>query len=164
MGLEAALAVFQVVGGIQAQRESNKQAANVRAEAARQSRLAREEAERQARAEARENIELEKRQKLSFLKSGVALEGSPLLLMSETRREGQENVGNILESGRTRQESILRSGQLQSDQLRSSGRQAFIGGLTGAGSTASGGGFGSFGFGSNTGAGGNIPAPAIPPR
>lgn len=122
IALSVLSSVGAVVGGIQQSKEASKQA-----------KLAQREAELQARAEARENIFLEKRQKLAFLKSGVSLEGSPLLLLAETRRMGGENIQAIITSGSTRASSI-----------RASGRQALIGGLTkGIGTAASG--FSSFG-------------------
>lgn len=124
MGIETALLIAAVasaagsaIGGIQQSREARSQANK-----------ASEEAELQSRAEARETIKLEKQQKLAFLKSGVALEGSPLLLLSETKRKGKENIEAITESGRVRASSI-----------RASGRGALISGLTSAAGTAAGG-------------------------
>jgi len=133
MGLETATLIAiastvsagaAVAGGIQQSREAQKQAQRTQ-----------QETELQARAEARENIGLEKRQKLAFLKSGVALEGSPLLLLAETRRRGQENVGAISQTGRGRAKGIA-----------ASGRQALIGGFAQGLGTAAGG-FSGFGGG-----------------
>lgn len=143
----AVSAISAVVGGIQQKKAADKQASATRAEAQRQANLRQEERESQARVEARENIQLEKRQKLAFLKSGVSLEGSPLLLLAETRRVGGENVEAIIKSGQTEATSLLRGGESQAAALKSSGRLALIGGLTGGLTTAAGG-FG--GFGSNT--------------
>jgi len=105
-----------VAGGVAQSKESGRQA-----------KIAQQQSEAQARSEARSNIALEKRQTLAFLKSGVALEGSPLLLLAETRREGGKNVENILEGG------VQTAGS-----LRASGRSALIGGLTSAAGTAAG--------------------------
>lgn len=117
-GLSAVSALASVAGGVQQRSEANKQA-----------KLAGQEAEDRARLEARENIELEKRQKLAFLKSGVAIDsGSPLLVMEEDKRRGEENVDAILGTGANRAAS-----------LRSSGRSALIGGITkGIGTAAQG--------------------------
>ena len=131
MGIETATAALilsgvsaagAVVSGIQQSKEADRQA-----------KIAQQQSEAEARSEARSNIALEKRQKLSFLKSGVALEGSPLLLLEETRREGGKNVENVLAGGIN-----------QAQSLKASGRQALIGGIaSGVGTAASG--FASFG-------------------
>jgi len=108
-----------VIGGIQQKNAADDQAA-----------AAQKESELRARAEARENIALESRQRVAFLNSGVSLEGSPLLVLEESRRRGSENVG-----------SILQSGQTQASSLRASGRSALIGGIGKAAQT----GFSAFG-------------------
>ena len=117
IGIETALligsAVASIGGGISQASEARSQAKS-----------AQEQAEVQARATAREAIDVEKRQKLSFLKSGVALEGSPLLILAETREKGLENVEAIQGQGRQQAKSILRGG-----------RSALIGGLTSAAQT-----------------------------
>lgn len=101
-----------ILGGIQQQEAYEDQA-----------KIQEQQAEEQARQLARENIQLEKAQKVAYLSSGVSLEGSPLLVMAEDRRIGQENIQNTLETGRT-----------QASSLRKSGRQALIGGLVGGAS------------------------------
>lgn len=125
------------LGGIQQSKAASAQASATNAEAARQAALQQQEADLSARAETRENIKLEKRQKLAFLKSGVSLEGSPLLLLDETRQKGGENVDAILRSGQTAATGTLARGGLRSAELKSSGRQALTSGLTsGAGTLA----------------------------
>ena len=125
-----ASAAGTVIGGLQ-QRGAAKAAAKATSiEAQRQADLVQEERELQARSEARQNIELEKRQKLAFIKSGVSFEGSPLLILAETERKGAENVEAILRSGRTQATGLLAEGALRSSQLKASGRQALISGLT----------------------------------
>ena len=119
-----------IIGGIQARGVAEQQASDTRAEAQRQAGLRQEEREQQARLEARENIQLEKRQKLAFLKGGVSLAGSPLLLLAETRRVGGENIEAILKTGRTEATSLLTQGAFQARGLKATGRQALIGGLT----------------------------------
>ncbi len=123
-------AAGSILGGIQARGAAEQQAADTRAEAQRQANLRQEEREQQARLEAREGIELEKRQKLAFLKGGVSLAGSPLLLLAETRRIGAENIEAILKTGRTEATSLLQAGAFQARGLKTTGRQALIGGLT----------------------------------
>ena len=128
--LSAVSTAGAVVGGIQQRGAAKAAAKATTAEAQRQADLVQEEREIQARSEARQNIELEKRQKLAFIKSGVAFEGSPLLILAETERKGTENVEAILRSGRTQATGLLAEGALRSAQLKASGRQALISGLT----------------------------------
>lgn len=131
--LSGVSAVSSIIGGFQQSREAEEQA-----------RLARADAEARARAEARDAIEFEGRQKLAFLKSGVALTGTPLAVLAETRSRGLENVRNVIDSGERTASSI-----------RTRGRSALIGGLTeGIGTLA--GGIGSISPSS--------PTPPIPPR
>lgn len=115
--LVAVAAGGQVLGGIQQSREANRQAD-----------IAQEEAELRARSEARQAIDFEKGQKLAFLKSGVALSGSPLLVLAETRTRGTQNV-----------REILRGGETQAKSFRASGRQALLSGFTSGARTAAGG-------------------------
>lgn len=107
--LSGVSAVSSIIGGIQQSKEADKQAE-----------LARLDAEARAREEARIALEFEERQKLAFLKSGVQLEGSPLLVLAETRRKGLENVQNVLDTGAARASAIS-----------SAGRQSLFSGLTG---------------------------------
>lgn len=84
-----------------------------------------ERTEAQARQRVRDTMELEKEQQLRFLKSGVSLEGSPLLVLAETRDIGAEDTQNILEAGRQ-----------ERNQIMSQGRGALFSGLTQAAGTA----------------------------
>ncbi len=106
------------------QAEYAAQAAESRAveqerQAAREARLTQEDAE-----------DFRKRQKVSFLASGVTLEGSPLLIMEETRTRGAENVNEILRAGSAGASAVRQEGRMQAQSIRSSGRQAFTSGLT----------------------------------
>jgi len=122
MGLETAVILkgistaASIVSGIQQFSQANKQ-----------SKRAQEEAEARAREEARANIEFEGRQKLAFLKSGVSLEGSPLLVLADTRERGQQNIQNIIDSGEARASAI-----------RGAGRNALFGGFAQGLGTAAG--------------------------
>lgn len=82
-------------------------------------------------------LDTERRQKLAFLSSGVTLEGSPLLVMEETRRKGLDNIDEILKGGAAAQSTARLEGRIQADNLRASGRQAFSSGITTAGQTLS---------------------------
>lgn len=153
MGLETIALVATIAGSVGSFIQGQKAAGAAESAAAQQAANAQQEAEATARREARENIALEKRQKLAFLKSGVSLEGSPLLLLQETREQGEENVEAILRSGQTQQQAIIGSGVTTAGQARASGRQALLGGLSGISS-----------FGGSSGSGiSGIPIPGRKP-
>ena len=71
----------------------------------------------------------ERRQKLAYLSSGVSLEGSPLLIMEETRRKGAENVDEILKSGNAAAGAIMQEGYNTKTALNLKGRDAFSSGI-----------------------------------
>ena len=125
-GLSAASSLF---GGVSANRESQRQAVTAQAEANLR-------AEETARAGAREaqfvGMEAEsvrRRQKLAYLKSGVDLEGSPLLMMEATRRNGLDNVEETLRASKSTAGAQVVEGRARASQLKSSGRQAFMSGI-----------------------------------
>lgn len=122
-------AASSLMGGMSAQKQSNKEAVTAQAEANLR-------AEETARASAREaqfvGMEAEsvrRRQKLAYLKSGVDLEGSPLLTMEATRQAGIDNVEEVLRSGGKTAGSQVVEGRARASALRSSGRQAFMQGV-----------------------------------
>lgn len=124
------------VAGGQQQRSAAKRQANQvlgasMVQAQESSRIAAKEAaiEREASEDA------VRRQKLSYMKSGVDLEGSPLLMMEATRQRGARNVDEILSAGGARGSAIQSEGRMAADNYRSAGRQAFMSGLGSAVST-----------------------------
>lgn len=127
IGLTAASIVTQVVGGA-ATRDAAKKEAGFQET---QGRIAQAEAEETAENVSEENRKFKARQKLLFLKAGVTLEGTPLLILQETEEEGQEEVEAI----RRRGEAQLTLSQQQAEITRSRGRAAFIGGIAGATAT-----------------------------
>lgn len=74
----------------------------------------------------------ERRQKVAYLASGVTLEGSPLLIMEETRRKGAENVDEILRAGQAASGALMVEGYNQKSALKAKGRDAFMSGIGGA--------------------------------
>jgi len=133
-GLSAASSLF---GGVSANNEAKRQAVTAQAEANLR-------AEETARAGAREasfvGMEAEsvrRRQKLAYLKSGVDLEGSPLLMMEATRRNGLDNVEEVLRSSSSTAGAQIQEGRAKATALKSSGRQAFMSGISGAGTALS---------------------------
>ena len=126
-----ASATSSVVSGIQQKRAAENEAELVE----QQGRLAQEEADLNAIRQSTENRRFRKKQKLAFLSSGVSLEGSPLLLLEETRVESATEVAAIRRKGIAQRNLALARAQL----LRNQGRAAFIGGIVGGvGSLASG--------------------------
>lgn len=104
-----------------------------------QAQLALDEAAYEAEAKAREVRKFRAEQGLAFRKSGVTLEGSPLLILEETRRLGAMEVDFMMKRGRaqadflvtraTNQASIARQ---KASNLERQGRSALLGGLFGA--------------------------------
>lgn len=80
-----------------------------------------------------QNIKFRKRQKLAFLKSGVVLAGSPLLILEETRREGAKEVEAIKKRGQAQ----FRLSNQRAEISRLSGRASLISGIGGAFNTVS---------------------------
>ena len=69
-------------------------------------------------------------QKMSYLKSGVQLEGSPLDVLDETARTASENISAIRAQGEAEATKLTS----QARQVKNAGRAAVIGGLTKAAS------------------------------
>lgn len=85
----------QIFSGIEAQKAADAEASLQRQQGEILSLEANEEA---ARIE-RNAASLRKRQKILFLKSGVSLEGSPLLILEETQREAQKEADAVRKRG-----------------------------------------------------------------
>jgi len=146
MGVETALIAAAVVsagasvaGGISADKASKKEANLLNDQAA----LAQSEAQAEAKRRANEVRKFHRKQALAFTKNGVTLEGSPLLVLDETLREGQEEVDAIVRQG-TAQAKYYRE---SAAQARNKGRAALIGGIGSAASSA----IGAYGIGKSAG-------------
>jgi len=122
MGIETALLVGgaalagggQVFSGMEKQKASKEYAGQIEDDAARQAQMIREEA-----------IKTSKKQKLSFIKSGIDITaGSPIMMLADTKAKGEREAGFIQQ----------RAGK-QAKSVRKAGRNAFISSLLGAGST-----------------------------
>ncbi len=87
-----------------------------------QANLASEEAERDALRTEQEGEQFQAKQKLSFLKSGVSLQGSPLLTLAETGEETGEQAAAIRRRGGA-QRTFLRR---QAQQARGRGRASVL--------------------------------------
>jgi len=119
--------VAQVFSGIQANKAAQSQA---RAQE-NQSQITLNESIVEAKRIDRENRIFKKRQKLAFLKNGITLEGSPLLVLEETRKLGKEEVASILRSGRAKSQFLFS----EAKTIRRQGRAQLIGSALGGIST-----------------------------
>jgi len=139
MGMVTALAAVAaasgIYGGIQAQKEGDKQARLAESAAAERATETRRQTERSAEIEQRNIDQTEDRQRLNYLASGVTLEGSPLLKLEETRRLGAENIDEIQKAGEAGAKAQLTEGRTRAQAAKSTGRQALISGITGAAGT-----------------------------
>lgn len=120
MGIETMFLIsagLSVAQGFMQYREQKKadKAARQRSEA--EARLMEQDAERAALEEKRLAEKERRRQKMAFLKSGVTLEGSPLLVMEETRRKGEENVKNVRDSAKARANLVRQEGSVSRANL-----------------------------------------------
>lgn len=131
-GLGVLSGVSSVFGGLQGYSAGQEQASL----AVSQANLAGQEQARlsfkEAQAEKERSSEAERRQKLAYLASGVSLEGSPLLILEETRRKGSENVDEILRSGAAGASASAIEGRIAAKQYKTSGRDALMKGILGA--------------------------------
>lgn len=117
MGIETALAASvligagsSIIGGIEKRNEAKDQASLVIQESNVQAQQELDDADRFARG-----------QKMSYIKSGVLLSGSPLLVMADTYNKGAKNAANIRSSGASK-----------AQLLRKQGSAAFTQGVVGA--------------------------------
>ena len=130
--LAAAQGVMSITQGMAQQNAYKQQANNATATANLQAKEQVRQSFKEAEVEKANAKDFERRQKLSYLASGVTLEGSPLLIMEETRRKGAENVDEILRSGTAAYGATIQEGRNAASTLKAQGRQAFTSGLTNA--------------------------------
>lgn len=121
--------ISSIMGGMAGSNEANYQgelaAQQAESRAIEQERIA----AREARLTQEESDEARKRQKVAYLASGVTLEGSPLLVMEETRSRGAENVNEILQSGSAAANSARAEGRIEASKYKASAREEFSSGL-----------------------------------
>lgn len=115
--LAIAAAVAKLGGGLAALSESNEQAKLARAEARRNAKIEADAVRKQLG----ENY-------AQLAKSGVSLQGSPLLVLEENIKVGTENV-----------QDILRQGKARADEIKASGRAALFSSIASAGGSLAGG-------------------------
>lgn len=110
---------MQVAQGISQYSQQKKADKAARAAAEQQAALMEKDSEIAANAELAEAERHRRMQKMLFLKSGVTLEGSPLLVMEETRAKGEENAKNVREGGQARADLTRQQGSVKRASLTS---------------------------------------------
>ncbi len=123
-------ALSSVMGGMQQQTAANDQSEQVLASATMAGRESARQAASQAGREKESSERTRRAQKLTYLSSGVSLDGSPLMMMEKTRQTGLDNVDEILSSGASASTSALAEGRIKAQSLKSQGRQAFMSGIS----------------------------------
>lgn len=115
---------------------SSKSAAGVEAQLMRdQGALSRQEAEREAQLHERSGHKFVERQTMAYAKSGVLpTEGSPLLILDETRRAVKEEASAM----RSRGLAIQRLYGLKANSVSNAGRNALLGSIGSALATGAG--------------------------
>lgn len=127
---------LSVGGGIVAGQQQKKAASQNASLQEQQASLALDEAQTNAGIVADDRRNILKRQALAYTKSGVALEGSPLLVLENTRSKSQQEVDSIVKSGAAQ----YKLGMANASTTRAAGRAAltssYIAGIGQIGSTA----------------------------
>lgn len=116
--ITATLFAFQAISAVKGFVDQNKAAkAQKRANAAsmaaaqEEARLTREDAANAALQEKKEAARVRGQQIAAFLKSGVTLDGSPLLVASDTEEQGNRNAQNTIDNAESRARSLILRGQ-----------------------------------------------------
>lgn len=117
-------AAGQIFAGI-----NQKKAADAEADLQReQGVIASQEAQAESQRVANSRRKFRKKQKLAFLKNGVTLAGSPLLILEETIRESQAEVNAIARRGSAQAQLAFKRAAI----TENTGRAALLSGVFGA--------------------------------
>lgn len=147
MGVGALLAV--AIGASVTQGVLANQAARAQSKALEdEGDLLRQESEVEARRLREQTRKNEARQRLSFLKNGVSVAGSPSLVLQETLTEGEDVARSVEGRGR----NLRERSRAQAGVSRGQGRSALVSGLGNAAALSA---FGSAGASSGGGGGGS---------
>lgn len=126
MGIETLLIVAIATQAISTVTSGITSYANSKSEAAAQesqAELIKLESDVEADRVAKANAKFKQRQKMLFIRSGISLAGSPLLILEETERESQQEVSAIRARG-TAQQAL---GFAQAQQTKNIGRAKLVG-------------------------------------
>ena len=107
MSFNNSAAALQVLSGLLANRASRREAKAQK----KQGNLAVEESEIQAQRQQKEGQRMQARQSLAFLKSGVSLQGSPLLVLKDTQEETNFQADATRRSGSARRRLLRDTAQ-----------------------------------------------------
>lgn len=140
MVLAGISAASSIMGGIEQKKAADQQAEYATATANMQAKEQARVSVQQAQAEREQAETARRRQKIGYMKGGVSLEGSPLLIMEQTRLRGQRNAEEILASGAAGSTAARTEGRIAAENYKASGRQAFMEGIGRAAQT----GYGAF--------------------
>lgn len=122
MGIATALAIGSLAVGAgsavmsysqsrKAEKQQRRANAAAMAAAEEEARLMREDAAYAAGKEREEAAKLRSRQLALYLKSGVTLDGTPMLVASDTTEEGEENAQNLIANAESQANSTILRGQ-----------------------------------------------------
>ena len=123
----AVSAAGSIYGGMAANSAAKREAAQEREQGA----LALQESRINASNEAFNQTQAVQRQRLAFLSNGVTLEGSPAMVLEQSRAYGQQQVDSILRQGTARYDLAGKSAA----NTENKGRAALIGGYMSAAGT-----------------------------
>lgn len=113
----------QIFGGASERSENEAEARDIESQAA----LARSENLEEARRQRREDRKFLAKQSVMFIKGGVSLEGSPLLILEETKEEEEKQFA----AGKRQAEARFGFEFNRAERLREQGRAKLTGGILG---------------------------------
>lgn len=123
--IEVVAPVFQGVAAVRsyqadkaAEKEIKKANAAGMAAAAEEARLAREDAAYKAEQQRKDAAKVRSQQISQYLKSGVTLDGSPMLVTKDTTAQGEENAQNIMKNAESTSRSILLRGKASQQSIK----------------------------------------------
>lgn len=129
MAAFAAISAFSsILGGIM----QNTQASNEADRIKQQAQIALAESRQAAAQRAYDVTKFQSEQAHKFASSGITLEGSPAIVLEETRRLGQQEVDALTRSGNAKYNLMM----IQAGQTKNAGRNALIGAFVKAGRSA----------------------------
>jgi hypothetical protein len=128
LALAGVQAVGSIYGGVSAEQAANQEASLQQ----QQGNIALQESQVNANNEAFNQTQAVQNQRLAFLANGVSLEGSPSLVLAQSKAYGQTQVNSILNQGAAQYNLAQEEAQITKNQ----GRAALISGILGAGSAA----------------------------
>lgn len=143
MGLETALFAMSAAQAVSGYLDQNKarKAANRANEATslaaeKEAAIVRQDSAYAADQERKEAARVRGQQITAFLKSGVTLDGSPLLVQSETTDQGNRNAQNTIETGDRKAQSIINRGEANQQNVAKGDLFGTAVSVLGAGRTA----------------------------